>query len=200
MKITDQFSRGVRIRYLTLTHDTEADPSTRSRRFLEESTNRKRRRRPAEWSTMNANARTMERLGAASFRVTQSEQSPGWNAWPATFKELSLSYYRRGFPPADQQYALAGLARYAQLWNDQHGHKEIPPMILDEAAAAEVRYHHYRGREFRRPCAALSACWTAIICDRPERIFTRWERMQSAQKRKKNAPQQFSQGAIEKTV
>lgn len=147
---------------------------------------------------MNAHNGTMGSNGATPGQRTQRQLAPGWNAWPATLKELTLSYYNTGFPAADAGYALAGLARYAELWQEQHGHRGIPQCILDEAAAAEVRYHHYRGREFRRPCAALSACWTAIICDRPERIFQRWERLLASQARqaKRQQPKEKEPRAI----
>lgn len=107
-----------------------------------------------------------------------------WRKWPETQKALLDTYYRTAFSPADQAYALAGLQRVGEMWEDLHGQKNVPHQFLDAACAHEVWYHHYRAREFRRPCAALSACWSAIISERPERVFDRWTRAQLKADRK----------------
>lgn len=108
----------------------------------------------------------------------------GWKEWPDTFKALSTSYYATGFPQADQQYAIAGLTRFRLAWIEEHGFRNIPQAYLDQAAAHEVNYHAYRGRLFKRPCAALSTCWTAIVCERPERVIDRHGRAIETARRK----------------
>lgn len=107
-----------------------------------------------------------------------------WASWPETYRTLQQTYYTETFPAADQNYALAGLQRYFTTWQDEHGHRCIPMHILDGAAAHEIWYQHVRGREFRRPCAALSACWISLIVERPERILDRHDRFIQAQDRK----------------
>jgi hypothetical protein len=94
-----------------------------------------------------------------------------WQIWPATERALSLTYYATHFPVADRQYCLAGLTRYFEEFQLEHGHRNIPQHFLDLAAAKEVNYHAFRGRQFKRACAALCACWIALISERPERIF-----------------------------
>lgn len=94
-----------------------------------------------------------------------------WEIWPETFKALSLTYYAMSFPVADRQYCLAGLVRFAAEWQIEHGFRNIPQRFLDLAAAKEVNYHAYRGRQFKRAAAALSTCWIAMISERPERII-----------------------------
>lgn len=99
-----------------------------------------------------------------------------WGLWPYTERALRESYYADGFPIADQQYALTGLQRFAQAWSAEHAHREIEQIYLDQACAHEVLFHHFRSRLFRRPCAALSTCWQAIVCERPERVLDRHAR------------------------
>jgi len=106
---------------------------------------------------------------------------PKWTGWEQTRAALSQTYYAQGFPPSEQQYALAALVRFATTWQDIHGVGRVPLVCLDAAAANEVWYHHMRAREFRRPCAALGACWCAIVSERPERVFDRHARMQRQQ-------------------
>lgn len=104
-----------------------------------------------------------------------------WKLWPETLKALSSTYYATKFPVADRQYALAGLTRFKMEWESEHGFRNIPQVYVDAAAAHEVNYHAYRGRLFKRPCAALSTCWLAIICERPERIIDRYARAAARQ-------------------
>lgn len=96
-----------------------------------------------------------------------------WRKWPQTFRALTECYYVDRFPSADQAYSLEGLSQFQRSWQIEHGHREIAHEHLDQATAHEVRFHANRGRLFRRPCAALSTCWRAIISERPERVLDR---------------------------
>ena len=102
----------------------------------------------------------------------------GWTEWPRTRAVLMESYHLTGMSSYDSQYYLAGLQRYVMAWTSEHAARQVPLWVLDQAAAGEVAYQWTRGRTFRRPCAALSACWTNLVTDRPERILQRWERAQ----------------------
>lgn len=104
----------------------------------------------------------------------------GWKNWPETQKALSQTYYQKGLAPMDSAYALAGLQRYLQTWHATHQQHEIPQWILDQAAASEVFYHWTRARHFGRPVAALSACWTSLVIERPERVIDRKTRADKA--------------------
>lgn len=100
-----------------------------------------------------------------------------WAMWKETWKAFQQSYYPNGMDTADQHYALASLQRYALYWAENHGQRNTPQTILDEAAANEVFYHWYRARQFRRPVAALAVCFTAMVSERPERIIDRQARL-----------------------
>lgn len=151
------FRHGMRTR-MTRTHETGL--SAESAFFLK------------EVIQMSKEAATATRICDAL--PTGWREVPGdWRLWPETFRALVECYYCEHFPAADQAYALSGLQQFGTAWNIEHGHKEIEQIYLDQATAHEVRYHANRGRLFRRPCAALSTCWRALICERPERVLDR---------------------------
>lgn len=98
--------------------------------------------------------------------------------WPRTFAALQMTYYpgdawtqttEKG--QNDAGYVLQGLARAASAAIHHHGHKGVSKESFDYAAANEVFYQHGRGSLFRRPCAALSACWQALVTERPEKLY-----------------------------
>lgn len=98
--------------------------------------------------------------------------------WPRTFAALISSYYPEASwgttSPAGQNdcgYAIQGLANYERAAMALHGHKDLSHHALDMAAAKEVSYHWAKGTRFRRPCAALSACWLKLVTERPERLY-----------------------------
>lgn len=108
--------------------------------------------------------------------------SDAWQKWPRTFEACIQTYFkaekfgRTGEVPADGNYMLAGLLRMWQTWQSLHGHHQVHDSHLDAAAAHEILYQHNRKRSFNRPAAALSACLTALVVERPERILDRHHR------------------------
>lgn len=117
-----------------------------------------------------------------------SEVHGDWRRWPHTYRALRETYYPIAMSSADQGYALEGLRQYEVAWQAEHGHSEVCQSHLDAAAGHEVRYHANRGRLFRRPVAALSTCWRAIICERPERVLDRATRAHARASHKNKAP------------
>ena len=87
--------------------------------------------------------------------------------WPVTADALARAGWCRG----DELYAAAGLRNMEALWAARHGQHPVSHQAIDAAAAAEVRYHVSRGRQFRRQAAALWKCWAALVIERPERII-----------------------------
>jgi hypothetical protein len=111
-----------------------------------------------------------------------------WKEWGMTYRALTETYYKGRFAAADSAYCLAGLQQFQTAWMMDHGHKDIAQEFLDAACAHEVRYHASRGRIFRRPCAALSTCWRAIVNERPERVTDRAARKTEYARRKAKVP------------
>ena len=126
------------------------------------------------------------------------ETAGDWKLWPATYAALTECYYVETFRQTDQAYCLAGLQQFRTAWQAEHGHRETPQKYLDQATAHEVRYHANRGRLFRRPAAALSTCWRAIICERPERVFDRQIRAELKERRDANStfPQEIPKSNV----
>lgn len=98
--------------------------------------------------------------------------------WPRTFQALSSTYYAaaawgvtRANGENDAGYLIQGLARFERAAMDLHRHKGINRHTLDVAAAREVLYQAARKAQFRRPCAALSACFASLVIERPERLY-----------------------------
>lgn len=98
--------------------------------------------------------------------------------WPRVFAALCQTYYESspwGITTTSGQndagYVLQGLDRYERAAMELHGHKGLTRQSLDLAAARETYYHSARGSTFRRPCAALSACWAALVTERPEKLY-----------------------------
>lgn len=113
-----------------------------------------------------------------------NEVPQNWMHWRSTYAALADTYYREKFSHADQGYALEGLLQFELVWQREHGHKMVDQRWLDEACAHEVRYHAQRGRQFRKPVAALSTCWRALAIERPERITDRATRATEYEKKK----------------
>lgn len=107
--------------------------------------------------------------------------------WRQTITALLQTYYAEGLDELDERYALAGLQRYEHAWAERHGARAVSTLALDEAAANEVWYQWSRGRQFRRAIAALSACWTGLVTERPERITDRQARIDRARERSKQS-------------
>lgn len=105
-----------------------------------------------------------------------------WTKWPRTYAALVATYFRSetfatpGEYPANGNYMLAGLGRFADVWNANHAHRNVPQTALDAAAAHEIYYLANRSRKFNRPAAGLSACLTNLALERPERILERANR------------------------
>jgi hypothetical protein len=108
-----------------------------------------------------------------------------WTAFPTTLNALLQTYEAQGMSAPDEGYYLAALQTFTMTWRAVHTGKEVPVWILDQAAANEVFYQATRGRQFRRNCAALAACWKNLVTDRPERILTRFDRWQKRESAKK---------------
>jgi hypothetical protein len=130
--------------------------------------------------------------------MTNGRTPPGtspttWQQWPETFKALKETYFPGasfGLPgemPANGNYLLAGLKRYADFVRTEHGHHGFSQGVMDRTAAHEVFYVYNRGRKFNRPAAGLSACICNIAIERPERLMERHTRELKALE-KKRAP------------
>jgi hypothetical protein len=99
------------------------------------------------------------------------------NEWPRTCKELECTFWlgadagvSRDHKFNDCGYVLWGLRRMEAAVSSQHGAHEYTRAEVDRAAAGEVRYHWTKGTQFRRPAAALTACWAALVRERPEKL------------------------------
>lgn len=102
-----------------------------------------------------------------SMMVTEGERGRGLaREWPATAEALEEAGWCRG----EKVYAAAGLRNMEALWHARNMHRPVSHAAIDAAAAAEVRFHFERGRQFRRQAAALWRCWAALVIERPERI------------------------------
>lgn len=121
-------------------------------------------------------------------RTAPQVRPPSWSAWPETHQACMETYFSRtlfGHPgevPANGNYMLAGLLRYATTWHALHGHRQVSQGTLDRCAAHEVRYLWNRNYKPGRVAAALSACLGNLVTQRPERIIERHERSSRARK------------------
>lgn len=98
--------------------------------------------------------------------------------WPRTHQALQSCYYQgEGWTQTskdgknDAGYALQGLQRAASAAQSLHSHRGVTPATCDIAFARETYYHHARGTKFRRPVAGLSACWAALVLERPGKLY-----------------------------
>lgn len=92
-----------------------------------------------------------------------------WRNWTRTKRALERTYFAdRTLPSA---YLLCGLQEMYERCGDIIASKGIGFDSIDRAAANEVWYHHTRGRTFRRPEAALYACWQKLVQERPEKLL-----------------------------
>lgn len=66
---------------------------------------------------------------------------------------------------------LSSILAMRDLAQERHGHRPLSNVQIDAAAAAELRYHHARGRTFTRPQAALYQALLRLVVERPERLF-----------------------------
>lgn len=117
--------------------------------------------------------------------LEESSMENSFARWSATYRACISTYFaaekfaKPGEVPADGLYILAGLQRYFEIWNRNHGHRGVDISTLDAAAAHEIYYQYNHGRKFRRAAAALSACVANVAIDRPEFIIERHEKRQA---------------------
>jgi len=116
------------------------------------------------------------------------------NEWPKTCAQLECSYWlgcdagvSRDHKYNDAGYVLWGLRRMAAAVGATHGAHDYTRVEIDDAAAFETRYHWERGSKFRRPAAALTACWAALVVERPERLAAARKRVGPSAKRQGGA-------------